>query len=385
MRPRYNVSDEQIDAGFGLLREELAEQVEQKGLGIFVSSHEISGVVDEEVREMHAEVERNRAKQLKHELLQVAVAALWGVISLETGEMDWPREKVADPDKAEPEDDGESIEPQRDPFEADVVEFLRRNGLSADEHDDQWYVTARGYDPPHEEHGNVTIAGPYVDYASLIDDMQTVANHDLLVPLLAMAAFEIDGYLWQHPGGEYEFVQGTMPLGGCEQIDHQPFLHDGTFAMRACRCSTDVRPSQPVEKYDPKKLAVLLDNEGLSMVQRKGFWYIVPDDAQNCEIVGPYKKDSELCVDMWENRVHLRGLMALAVVKNPDLALLQMDDDAGWRIVPAKQAQMLKDSGREVYAQAASEIVEKYPKDLPHIHSCRKSQQIAVAERSRDR
>jgi len=73
------------------LKAKIVQRLNQKGWGIFVSSHEINGILREEMREFEDAVLDNDAEQIDRELLDIAVAAIFGMVSLETGEMDWPK------------------------------------------------------------------------------------------------------------------------------------------------------------------------------------------------------------------------------------------------------------------------------------------------------
>src|ERR1035437_25210 len=67
-------------------------QLEHKGNGIFVSSHEILGCLMEEVREFEDAVRSNDLNKLKEELTDILVVALHGLASIESGKLDWPKD-----------------------------------------------------------------------------------------------------------------------------------------------------------------------------------------------------------------------------------------------------------------------------------------------------
>ena len=67
----------------------LAERIHEKGPGIFVSSHEILGIVQEEVHEVLHAVQDNDRMAIRAELLDVAVATIFGIASIDSGGMDW--------------------------------------------------------------------------------------------------------------------------------------------------------------------------------------------------------------------------------------------------------------------------------------------------------
>jgi len=71
------------------LIDHLGKKVEKKGTDAFASCHEASGVLDEEVREFKDEIHANNHTNQSKELLDVAVAALWGYMSIKLEKVDW--------------------------------------------------------------------------------------------------------------------------------------------------------------------------------------------------------------------------------------------------------------------------------------------------------
>lgn len=71
------------------IRDALELRLEVKGYHTFVSSHEISGVIDEEFVEMKESIRKNNNYDLRKELVDITVAAIWGIVSIDAGEMDW--------------------------------------------------------------------------------------------------------------------------------------------------------------------------------------------------------------------------------------------------------------------------------------------------------
>ena len=69
-------------------------KLDGKGVGIFVSSHEIVGKLREEVRELETEVFGkgadivDRPQRMRDELMDIAVVALHGVASIDSGKME---------------------------------------------------------------------------------------------------------------------------------------------------------------------------------------------------------------------------------------------------------------------------------------------------------
>lgn len=73
------VSTESIENAISIVMKELALQLNIKGDGSFVSSHEIDGVLDEEVHEFKKEVHANNINGIENELVDIAVAAIFGI------------------------------------------------------------------------------------------------------------------------------------------------------------------------------------------------------------------------------------------------------------------------------------------------------------------
>jgi len=65
-------------------------RADQKGMGAMASSHEILGIIEDEVQEYRDEVHAKADAQLKiEELKDIAVACLFGIASIESGGVDW--------------------------------------------------------------------------------------------------------------------------------------------------------------------------------------------------------------------------------------------------------------------------------------------------------
>ena len=86
-RPQVGVAS--INQGIQELRDKLYLRLAEKGHGVFASRHEILGVIEEEMTELKEIVRDNSSdgqQKYKEELLDVAVAALFGYISMESVE-----------------------------------------------------------------------------------------------------------------------------------------------------------------------------------------------------------------------------------------------------------------------------------------------------------
>ncbi len=65
-------------------------RLKQKGMGCFGSNHEILGVIRQETDEYSEAIHLKKSDQEKiEELLDIAVAALIGIASIESGGLDW--------------------------------------------------------------------------------------------------------------------------------------------------------------------------------------------------------------------------------------------------------------------------------------------------------
>jgi hypothetical protein len=67
----------------------LMQKLEEKGYGSFASNHEIVGAMMEEVGEYTSAIQRHNKEQEHKELLDVAVAAFFGIACQLQGTMDW--------------------------------------------------------------------------------------------------------------------------------------------------------------------------------------------------------------------------------------------------------------------------------------------------------
>ena len=89
MSRRKEITNTQIEEAVAAFRKELARRLDQKGMGTFVSSHEIIGCVGEEYDEAKQDVHDNDNHQLRKELLDIAVGAVFGVACIDSQNLDW--------------------------------------------------------------------------------------------------------------------------------------------------------------------------------------------------------------------------------------------------------------------------------------------------------
>jgi len=87
---RQRIPDFHWKAAVREVEAKLMYRVGQKGPGTLVSSHEILGIITEEYHEYIEEVTKNAPEEAKvQELLDIAVAALFGVASIRAGGVQW--------------------------------------------------------------------------------------------------------------------------------------------------------------------------------------------------------------------------------------------------------------------------------------------------------
>ncbi len=79
---RPQVSDELILKALEALTVNVGRKIEEKGRGAFISSHETLGQVTEEYTELIGAVHNNDPVEIGQELMDIAVAAVFGVASM---------------------------------------------------------------------------------------------------------------------------------------------------------------------------------------------------------------------------------------------------------------------------------------------------------------
>ena len=68
----------------------LLNRAKQKGMGSMASNHEILGILDEEFAEYRDAIHAKAGQEEKvSELIDIAVAALFGIASIRSGGVDW--------------------------------------------------------------------------------------------------------------------------------------------------------------------------------------------------------------------------------------------------------------------------------------------------------
>jgi len=64
------------------ISKKLEKKINSRGFGIYCSVHEIYGIIAEEVHELMEATHKNNYKEFDDELIDIAVACLWGLISM---------------------------------------------------------------------------------------------------------------------------------------------------------------------------------------------------------------------------------------------------------------------------------------------------------------
>lgn len=87
---RLQLTDDVIEQAAAEAVKKLRFRVQQKGHGTFASNHEILGVVRQETTEYEDAIHKRMDQEAKvQELLDIAVAAIFGVASIRGGGVDW--------------------------------------------------------------------------------------------------------------------------------------------------------------------------------------------------------------------------------------------------------------------------------------------------------
>lgn len=80
-RPQFNEGD--VDLVLNEIRKNLVKAIKKHGSDVALSAHETLGDVTEEFHELIDAVRSNKLKDIKDELLDVAVACIYGLASIE--------------------------------------------------------------------------------------------------------------------------------------------------------------------------------------------------------------------------------------------------------------------------------------------------------------
>ena len=80
---RKNVTDKDIDKTVEAVKNAIHRRLRKHGFGLAASLHEVLGILVEEMNEFEDEVKANDTDKAYYELQDIAVAAIFGMISME--------------------------------------------------------------------------------------------------------------------------------------------------------------------------------------------------------------------------------------------------------------------------------------------------------------
>ena len=80
---RTVLSNDQINCAIDTVINSLFIRFQEKGFGSAVSLHEIRGIVDEEIEEMHEAIRDNDREKTRKELIDIAVGCILGITSID--------------------------------------------------------------------------------------------------------------------------------------------------------------------------------------------------------------------------------------------------------------------------------------------------------------
>lgn len=87
---RHQLEPGDLTAALQSVAERLEYRARQKGPGVFASNHEVYGIIRQETTEYEEAIHLRRDDAAKiEELKDIAVAAIWGIASIQSGGVDW--------------------------------------------------------------------------------------------------------------------------------------------------------------------------------------------------------------------------------------------------------------------------------------------------------
>jgi len=86
---RPQLTADGIKCTFIQVQNKTQDRLNEKGSGILISRHEALGVITEEYTELISAVESGSQAEVEDELLDITVAGIVGLASLQTGQTDW--------------------------------------------------------------------------------------------------------------------------------------------------------------------------------------------------------------------------------------------------------------------------------------------------------
>lgn len=82
-KDRTVVNTNEVERGVGELESTWLKRLDERGYGIFISDHETLGIVTEEYHELIQAVKNNDLENIREELMDIAVACMHGVASID--------------------------------------------------------------------------------------------------------------------------------------------------------------------------------------------------------------------------------------------------------------------------------------------------------------
>jgi len=87
---RHQLEVINLTDAMGSVAEKLHYRANQKGLGVMASNHEIYGIIRQETTEYEEAIHKRASDEEKiEELKDIAVAAIFGIASIQSGGVDW--------------------------------------------------------------------------------------------------------------------------------------------------------------------------------------------------------------------------------------------------------------------------------------------------------
>lgn len=87
LRPK--MTKKEIKESLKQVEQAIFRRMEQKGYGTYASTHEMFGILDEEVNEVRDEIRNNNHSAICSELIDVAVTAVFGHACIKSEKVDW--------------------------------------------------------------------------------------------------------------------------------------------------------------------------------------------------------------------------------------------------------------------------------------------------------
>jgi len=86
---REKVTSRALDQAKLQILDKLGHILHKRGVGTYASRHEIAGLIAEEYHELLEALKNNDMEEFKQELLDIAVACLFGIACIDDETLDW--------------------------------------------------------------------------------------------------------------------------------------------------------------------------------------------------------------------------------------------------------------------------------------------------------